>query len=164
MKKFFVILSVFFLAVSSISAEETKSEKTITITMEDESFNPKLFWLNPMGKPKLLGVGAGEYTIPAKATGISVTKTGEKLDMSEILNGAEYQVIKGNPGLNSLGVTMTYAGAVVAGLGLGFGMIGFMEEDKSLAIPALSGAAAGFAIMGGGFYLNKKNRPTFRKL
>ncbi len=164
MKKFFIIFSVFLLTVSSVMAEEANAEKTVNITMEDETFEPKLFWLNSMGKPKLLGVGAGEYTIPANAKGIVATKSGEKLNMDEILNGADYQVIKGNPGLSTLGVVMTYAGAIIAGSGLGFAAVGLMEDDKSIIVPAASVAGAGLAVMGGGFIINKHNRPKFQKL
>ena len=164
MKKLIAILSVFLFAVSAVAAEDVKSEKTITITMEDETFSPKIFWLNPMGKLKVLGTGAGEYTIPFNATGITVTRSGEKLDMKDILNGDEYAVIKGNPGLNTLGVAMTYVGAIAAGAGLGLVMVGVLEGDTSILLPYGSVAAAGLGVMGVGFVINKNNRPTFRKL
>ena len=163
MKKIFAILFVSLVALTSLVSQEVTTEKTITFTSEDESFQPKLFWLNASGKGKLLGVGDGEYTIPSKATGVSVTKFGDVLKMANIQDGDHYMINPGNPGLNTLGVAMTYVGAAVAGTGLGFVMIGVMEHDNSLLIPATTIAASGFAVMGGGFYLNKNNKPTFIK-
>ena len=163
MKKIFAILFVSLFALTAVFSQELKIEKTITITSEDETFQPKLYWLNATGKGKLLGAGDGEYTIPAKATGVSVTKFGDVLKMADIQDGDQYMINPGNPGLNSLGVAMTYGGAAAAGLGLGFVMIGVMEGDNSILVPAASLAGAGFAVMGGGFLLNKNNKPTFIK-
>ena len=163
MKKFFAILFVSFVALTSLVSQEVKAEKMITITSEDEAFQPKLYWLNSRGKGKLLGIGDGEYTIPAKATAISVTKHGEVLKFADIQDGDQYMVTPGNSGLNTLGVAMTYVGAVFGGLGLGFATIGIMEGDKTILLPAAAVAAGGLGIMGGGFVLNKNNRPTFIK-
>ena len=161
MKKIFAILFVSFVALTALFSQELKIEKTITITSEDESFQPKLYWLNSSGKGKLLGVGDGEYTIPAKAKGVAVTKYGDILKMADIQDGDQYMINPGNPGLNTLGVVMTYGGAVAAGLGLGLLTVGVMDGDKTILLPAGAAAAGGLAIMGGGFLLNKNNKPTF---
>ncbi len=163
MKKIFAILFVSFVALTSLVSQEANTEKTITVTSEDESFQPKLFWLNSRGKGKLLGVGDGEYTIPVKATAISVTKHGDVLKFADIQDGDQYMINPGNPGLNTLGVAMTYIGAALGGAGLGFAAIGVMDGDKSILIPAAAAAAGGFGVMGGGLILNKNHKPTFIK-
>ena len=164
MKKLFAILFVSFVALTSVVSQEVQAEKTISITSEDESFQPKLFWLTSTGKGKLLGIGDGEYTLPLKATGITVTKYGDKLNIADINDGDRYQIITGNPGLNRLGIAMTFVGAVFAGVGFGLAGAGLAEGDNSILLPAAAAAAGGLGIMGGGFYLNKNNKPTFRKL
>lgn len=167
MKKVLLALVLAVTAMCGVfaqSADAKESEQTLVkINVMQLDQMPKVFtsqYSNLMGK-KLLCEGSGEGYVLNTMKYIGLNKNAvQKIDLTG--EPLEYNLDIGNKGLNALGMALTTVGALALGGGLGFLMVGVMDDSMQSVLPLVIGCAVpGVVGLSVGFPLAEKNKPRF---
>lgn len=171
MKKILVSLVLALTVVASVAAQQTNSivplaeDTPVKIEINRENYNPKLYGAVNNRKKDLGKIeNNSELVLPAGTSKLVIGKTGKTFDCTDLKIDDTLYIEAKNPGLAGLGAGLSFAGGMLLGAGLGFGLMAVMENDTgALKDFALGTGLPGLALTAGGLVLNLNFRTTISK-